>query len=416
MPLNYNPFFMSNLLANAGKSALDQLNSSPSQRLTNAVGNTSMLASDIASGFARGVRNETQRQSMPSQGLTNFVGSAKMLGDDIDSGFYRGIQNGIRNESRPSQGLTNFVGGVYTGFTDAMGQVKDGANELMRYGNNFNYIPPNAGFIPVGDGSYVPATPNEIRGFNYVTNVPFEDQPLNPETGYQSTQPQRVGLLTQKPQAQMSQTVQPMARPTAPAAQPQAQRAPKMSKVDADELSKLRLYSAVPNQNMFSISDASGNRGWAGIGDKVNGWSVKSYDKGFVTVEKNGITARVGLQGSSPTEYTPPANNSKDSAVGAGTMSSYDQQLADGMGDTSWLKIPESEKKMFEMTRDVFDNVVKNAQQSPYMSDEQKKNIMHFADYNNMRDQIPKGKRIFVPRMDKSGNIDFDIFVNDEGE
>lgn len=351
MPSPYNPFFMTNLLGQA------------------------QASQDIAQGFIRGVTNETRRQSIPSQGLTNFVGYASL-----------GFQDTAKD-------LGNY-------FVD---QYKD----FSRHANVGNSIPLDAGVLPMGDGAYVPATSNEIRAFNYVTNYPFNQQSAAQETGYQSTAPSRAGMLNQQAQPAMSQTLTTMEPPKRDAQKSK----PTLSKEDADELSKIRLHSAVPSQNMFSISDASGNRGWAGVGDKVNGWSVKSYDKGFVTVEKNGVIARVGLQGSSPTEYVPPRQATEE-----GTMSNYDQQMMSSLvsDPTQELRIEgasPNELQKYKIQRDVYENIARNARLSPYMSDEDRSRIMHFEDYQKNLKNLESGKKYFVPRMDNNGNVDMDVFV-----
>ena len=48
---------------------------------------------------------------------------------------------------------------------------------------------------------------------------------------------------------------------------------------------------------------------------------------------------------------------------------------------------------------------------SPNMSDEDKKRIMHFDDYQKNLDSLESGKKYFVPRMDNNGNVDMDVFV-----
>lgn len=365
MPSTYNPFFMSRLLQEAEDNAP-----------------TGWKPSDIGQGFLRGVNNEMLRQSKPSQGLTNFVGYASLGFKDTLTDFRNGLN----------------MAGEY---------LSDQYKDFSRAANVGNSIPLDAGVLPMGDGAYVPATSNEIRAFNYVTNYPFNQQSAAPETGYQITAPSRAGMLNQQAQPAMSQTLTTMepARVAQPPKQQAQKSKPTLSKADADELSKIRLHSAIPSQNMFSISDASGNRGWAGVGDKVNGWSVKSYDKGFVTVEKNGVTAKVGLQGSSPTEYVP---SERERAVGAGTMSSYDQ---DPSSQLSIEGFSPNELQKYKIQRDMFENIRRNSMLSPHMSDEDKKRIMHFNDYQHNLRNLESGKRYFIPRMDNNGNVDMDVFV-----
>lgn len=178
------------------------------------------------------------------------------------------------------------------------------------------------------------------------------------------------------------------------------------------------LHSAVPNQNMFSMTDSEGNRKWLGVGKSINGYNIRSFDKDgkSVTVEKDGRMHVIGLQGSAPTAYVPPQEPMQmlgspmsygmdpSAMIGAGTTSNTEQELANAL-----------HKDQKPISKEMFANVVENAKKSPYMTDEDRANIIHPDEYLEKMNQgkLEKNKKYFIPRLFDDGNIDFDIYTHE---
>ena len=191
-----------------------------------------------------------------------------------------------------------------------------------------------------------------------------------------------------------------------------------MAKKDQQPKDLPVLHSAVPNQNMFSMSDSAGNRKWLGVGKSVNGYNIRSFDKDgkSVTVEKDGRMHVIGLQGSVPTAYVPPQEPAKMlgspasygmdpiAMTGSGTVSNTEQELADTLY-----------KDQKPMSKEMFNNVVENAKKSPYMTDEDRANIIHPDEYLEKMNQgkLEKNKKYFIPRLFDDGNVDFDVYTHE---
>lgn len=174
------------------------------------------------------------------------------------------------------------------------------------------------------------------------------------------------------------------------------------------------LHSAVPNQNMFSVSDSAGNRSWAGVGKSINGYKLKDFDKAgkSVTFEKDGRMYVVGLQGSAPTPYVPPAEPIRTLGESIGATS-YAQDPTLGVVGTGTLSNAEQQmQNSFDFDDATFSSVVENTKQSPFMTDENRKNIMRLKDYMKKAEnnELEVGKKYFIPKLFPDGNIDFDMY------
>ena len=191
-----------------------------------------------------------------------------------------------------------------------------------------------------------------------------------------------------------------------------------MAKKDQQPKDLPVLHSAVPNQNMFSMTDSEGNRKWLGVGKSVNGYNIRSFDKDgkSVTVEKDGRMHVIGLQGSVPTAYVPPQEPvgmlgspmsygmDPTAMTGAGTVSNTEQELADTLF-----------KDQKPISKEAYKKILENSKKSPYMTDDDKANIIHPDEYLEKMNQgkLEKNKKYFIPRLFDDGNVDFDIYTHE---
>lgn len=175
------------------------------------------------------------------------------------------------------------------------------------------------------------------------------------------------------------------------------------------------LHSSAPTQNMFSMSDSQGNRQWIGVGRAINGYKIKGADPNgkSVTVEKDGRLHIVGLQGSVPTEYKPPVQETPQ--IGANAYAKDPtQDLLTGTGQTS-----EEEQKIanqFKFDDATFSKIVENTKNSSYMTDDDKKRIIRLDDFMKKSEngELEKGKRYFIPKLFDDGNVDFDAYTPEQ--
>ena len=197
-----------------------------------------------------------------------------------------------------------------------------------------------------------------------------------------------------------------------------------MAKKDQQPKDLPVLHSAVPNQNMFSMTDSEGNRKWLGVGKSVNGYNIRSFDKDgkSVTVEKDGRMHVIGLQGSVPTAYVPPQEPvgmlgspvsygmDPSDMVGAGTVSNTAQGALDDEERNSNIF-----KDQKPISKEMYRKIIDNTTRSPYMTDEDKANIIHPDEYLEKMNQgkLEKNKRYFIPRLFDDGNVDFDIYTHE---
>jgi hypothetical protein len=93
----------------------------------------------------------------------------------------------------------------------------------------------------------------------------------------------------------------------------------------------MKLHSALPKEGLFSVEDSTGKRRWVNIGHKVDGMTVEGYNSQNNTlILANGQKYQsIGLQGGTVFDSNAPT---KESVVGAGTMSTQEQSLANQMG------------------------------------------------------------------------------------
>ena len=167
-----------------------------------------------------------------------------------------------------------------------------------------------------------------------------------------------------------------------------------------------------------SMTDSEGNRKWLGVGKSVNGYNIRSFDKDgkSVTVEKDGRMHVIGLQGSVPTAYVPPQEPvgmlgspmsygmDPTAMTGAGTISNTEQELADTLF-----------KDQKPISKEAYKKILENSKKSPYMTDDDKANIIHPDEYLEKMNQgkLEKNKKYFIPRLFDDGNVDFDIYTHE---
>lgn len=169
------------------------------------------------------------------------------------------------------------------------------------------------------------------------------------------------------------------------------------------------LHSSIPRDNMFSMTDSAGNRRWLSTGREINGYKIHSSDPNgkSVTLEKDGRLHVVGLPSSSPTPYTAPIQPVqnlgadaylKDPIIGLGIISDEEQKNIDSMN--------------FDDA--TFSRIVENTKKSPYMTEEDKKNIIKHSDYMKKaeKNELEIGKKYFIPKLFDDGNVDFDVYTH----
>lgn len=318
----------------------------------------------LARKLAEAGYEEYQRlKAPPSQGLTNTVGNAYLLGKDINDGFWRGVKNETIRQSKPSQGLTNFVG--------AVDNAMDAMNPTQSVGLGIR-TPRN---IPLG------------------TPTAYAEQVLNDASKEQQDKQQ---FNTSKPIAV-------------------SKKAPIASSTPADAPV---LHSAVPSQNLFSMSDSQGNRQWVGLGRVINGYKVLASDPNgkSVTLEKDGKLHVVGLQGSAPTEYRPPSEYRLPSdASKAGIYSDPTADIPDSInGAGQQTSMGKNIADSFKFSPAQLASILENTKQSPYMTDEDRKRIMLRSDYMKKAEsgQLDVGKKYFIPKLFDNGSVDFDVYTH----
>ena len=63
----------------------------------------------------------------------------------------------------------------------------------------------------------------------------------------------------------------------------------------------------------------------------------------------------------------------------------------------------------------MYRKIIDNTTRSPYMTDEDKANIIHPDEYLEKMNQgkLEKNKKYFIPRLFDDGNVDFDIYTHE---
>jgi len=169
------------------------------------------------------------------------------------------------------------------------------------------------------------------------------------------------------------------------------------------------LHSAIPRDNMFSMTDSAGNRRWLSTGREINGYKIHSSDPNgkSVTLEKDGRLHVVGLTSSSPTPYTAPIQPVQNLGADA-----YLKDPTIGLGSIS----DEEQKNINSMNFDdaTFSRIVENTKKSPYMTEDDKKNIIRQSDYMKkaQNNELEIGKKYFIPKLFDDGNVDFDVYTH----
>jgi|LauGreDrversion4_2_1035121.scaffolds.fasta_scaffold43876_4 hypothetical protein len=188
-------------------------------------------------------------------------------------------------------------------------------------------------------------------------------------------------------------------------------------KPDFNNLQMPPLWTGVAGQGKDQIFSLGGK--WHKVGDTVgDGYQVLGMDKtGGLALSWNGLPISMKLQQGTVTPMQQEQAPTFSTIAGMGALSSQEEEMMKNIGNA--LQDDKSQDpdayKYNGVVPEIMDKIRENSKQSPHMTDEDKKNIIHYGDWmKGMKDgTIKEGVKYFVPALQEDGNIDFHIFMRE---
>ncbi len=188
-------------------------------------------------------------------------------------------------------------------------------------------------------------------------------------------------------------------------------------KPDFNNLQMPPLWTGVAGQGKDQIFSLGGK--WHKVGDTVgDGYQVLGMDKaGGLALSWNGLPISMKLQQGTVTPMQQAPTFQPPAVAGMGALTEQEKQMMVNIEAAS----PDDKSqdpdayKYNGVVPEIMDKIRENSKQSPHMTDEDKKNIIHYGDWmKGMKDgTIKEGVKYFVPALQEDGNIDFHIFMRE---